>query len=246
MKELFFLTTLFLVAGTTDAQNDVEDAADTVGYPVVSGKIILGKVGFAPIPAFSFNSPILIGFLSIKKKRFSYEPDMAVGLNGIPWMANHWFRYTFMEEGKIRLNAGINPSLFFKNEWIDSGVKILHVSRNFTSELRAQYKASERASLTLTYQYIYALGSGTLSGSFLDLSSTITVLQFSELVQVNLQPQLFYFNFEGDVDGIFTSVICSVDLQKIPLSFYYQAVLPIWTGFSGTSFNWNTGLIYSF
>jgi hypothetical protein len=50
----------------------------------------------------------------------------------------------------------------------------------------------------------------------------------------------------GDVDGFFTSAACSVDIQKVRLSFYYEAVLPIWTVFSGSSFSWNAGLIYSF
>lgn len=222
-----------------------EPPTDTV-LSNVSGKIIFSKMGFAPIPAFSFESPIAIAFLSVRKNRFSFEPDFALGLNGKPWMGNNWFRFTIFKSEKIKLSTGLNPSLFFKNERNDRGLEIIRVQRNFTAELVTVLNLSPVVSLTATYMNIHAFDHGALSGSFVDLSVTIQVLGVPEVLNVTFRPQVFYFDFDGNTDGFFSSATLTSEFQKIPVSLYYQAVLPVWTDFSGNKFKWNAGVICSF
>jgi len=105
----------------------------------VNGKLLVANAGFAPIPAFSFNDPLAIGFLSLKKKRFSYEPDFALGLNGKPWITNHWFRLIILKTSVIIVRTGINPFLFFESERIPSGDERIHVQRNITFELATDH-----------------------------------------------------------------------------------------------------------
>jgi hypothetical protein len=165
----------------------------------------LATAGFAPIPAFSFDSPIAIGSLSIRKNWFSYQPDFALGMNGKPWMANNWFRFRGVDKKKFKLYFGINPSLFFKSEWIDSKEEIVHAHRNLTVELAATEHLSKQVSLIVTYMHVKAFDFGTLSGDFIDLSFPVTVHPHLRSISMMIKPQLFYFNFEGEVDGLFAS-----------------------------------------
>src|SRR5258705_5394629 len=79
-----------------------------------SGNILLTNIGFVPLPAFSFDSPKGIVFLSLKKRKFSYEPAFSLGFNRKPWMIDNWFRYTFIDNKVFALSAAVNTSLFFK------------------------------------------------------------------------------------------------------------------------------------
>lgn len=236
---------VFMVFHAFCQDTSVQKARDTC-YSIVHGKVLLANAGFAPIPAFSFNTPVAIGFLSIKKNRFSYEPDFSLGLNGKPWMANNWFRLTFLGRKKLKLGSGINPSLFFRNERIASGEEIVHAHRNLTFELVTRYTLHENMSFIITYMHVHAFDSGASSGNFIDISSAMSTPYIRDVIKLAIKPQLFYFNFDGDTDGLFTSVTLLVDVLKIPLSFYYQAVSPIWMRFDGNRFKSNGGLIYSF
>ena len=235
---LFFLVYSFISLNTLS-----QDSSSSIS---VTGKILIANAGFAPIPAFSFDSPLAIASLSVKKKRFSYEPDFSLGFNGRPWMGNNWFRYTFFQKKKLRTNAGINPSFFYKTDQLATGEKISNALRNLTFELVSEYKSTKHLSLTFTYMHIHAFDKGALSGDFFDCSSTVSGIGISKNISVTIQPELFYFDFEGKVDGFFTSTRISVEHKKIPLSLHFQWVFPLWVDFPAGGFKWNTGLTYIF
>ena len=224
--------------------NNLNGVKDTLAVKV-NGKLLVANAGFAPIPAFSFDNPLAIGFLSLKKKRFSYEPDFALGLNGKPWITNHWFRLIILKTSVIIVRTGINPFLFFESERIPSGDERIHVQRNITFELATEHQLSKKWSLTLTYRYNNG-NDGGLSGHFYDASGSLSGIVISKMISIDLKPQLFYFDLTGKFDGLFTSGSIYILHQQLPISIYFQAVLPLWTSFEGNHFNWNTGLVYSF
>ena len=218
---------------------------DTIPDDSVSGRVQISNMGFAPVPAFSFNSPIVIGFLSVKKKRFNFEPDAAVGLNGKPWMTNNWFRYTLSERKNRKATLGVNPSLFFKNETLSPGEAIVLAHRNMTLEVAVE-STLFGGRLWFTYTNIRAFDKGMLSGNFLDVSGRFTIASIREKLVANFTPQVFYFNFDGNVDGLFASSTIRIEHVKLPLSFYTQGVLPIWSNFPGNRFKWNFGVFMTF
>jgi hypothetical protein len=235
----------FAFAGMACDTVQSHTANDSSSLIQVSGRVVVSNMGFAPVPAFSFNSPVVTGLLSVKRKRLRFEADMAVGLNGKPWMANNWFRLTLIEQRGWKANLGINPSLFFKSERPGPDKEIIHAHRNLTAEAAAERQFPGWA-LRLTYQRIRAFDAGTLSGNFLDVSSSLTIARWQEKLSLHVQPQLFYFNFDGDIDGLFTSATLTAEHARLPLSFYTQGVLPLWTDFPGNSFKWNFGLYVTF
>ncbi len=114
---------LLCTHGTAKAktQTDPRVGCDTSAVMAISGKIHIANTGFAPIPAFSFNKPIPIVSLTIRKKRFSYEPDFAVGLNRLPWMINNSLNVNIIDRRKYSVETGVNPSLFFESKPSDFG-----------------------------------------------------------------------------------------------------------------------------
>jgi len=112
---LFFLlhalTPLAVYSQETSTTNPLQKIKDSAEHSLVlSGNILLTNIGFAPLPAFSFDKPIGIAFLCIKKRKFSYEPAFSIGLNGKPWMMDNWFRYIFINKKTLTLSSAINPS----------------------------------------------------------------------------------------------------------------------------------------
>ncbi len=212
----------------------------------VSGRVMLANAGFAPVPAFSFNSPLVMGFLSLKKKRFSFEPDLAVGLNGKPWLVNNWFRLAFIDRKKLKATVGLNPSLYFGEVFMLSGESIIRAHRNLTFEFAGEQTLTPLWSLRWTYLLVHAFDTGALSGQFFDISSVITALRLPKIMIVKVKPEVFYFNFDGNIDGFYGSGSVTADLQCIPLSVYFQGVQPFWAGFPGTHYKWNAGLVYGF
>jgi len=246
MKSMLCLVAVLCTSPAVTQEHTGTIHADSATIARVSGKLMIGNKGFAPIPAFSFNSPLVIGFLSIKKKRFSYEPDFSLGLNGKPWMANNWFRLTFIDSKKVAINAGINPSLFFKTEEYTAGKNTLHALRNLTTELSARYQLCSQGYLQVTYLHIHTFDEGALPGNFFDLVGSYSVAGIAPAISLVLKPEIFYFDFEGNVDGLFSAIHASIEHCTLPFSIYFQGVMPVWTRFTGNSFKWNTGLVFIF
>ena len=217
---------------------------DTTKTQDVSGKIQVSNGGFAPIPAFSFNSPILIASLALTKRSFSFEPDVAIGLNGRPWMGNNWFRYKFLNKRKIKLKAGINPFLFYYDEKADTGEDKIHIQRNLTVEFFGEIILSENTSIQMIYRHNNGWD-GALTGHFIGAKS-IHQLHLIKNLTVEIKPELFYFNFTKNLDGFFGSAAVQVKHIRLPISLYCQGVIPCWTGFVGSSFKVFSGLIYEF
>src|ERR1700755_2436151 len=120
----------------------IHSSADSLASVKANGRMLIATAGFAPVPAFSFNHPLVIGFLSLQKKRFSYEPDFSLGLNGKAWMANNWFRFKISDKRKLKFSTGINPSFYFSCERMPEGHEIINAHRNFTWEAVSEYAFS--------------------------------------------------------------------------------------------------------
>ncbi len=236
MARALLICLILLVSSESHSQDSCASTTTKV-----SGRVFLVNTGFAPIPAFSFNSPISISGLVIRRKWFSYEPDFALGFNGKPWIANSWFRFIIKDNSTIRLIAGIDPFLFFRNRIDTEGDEIIQAQRNLCGGIIATYKSP--IPVTVEYRYNHGFDK-QLSGHFISMSSNIPTL--GETVRFRISPQLFYFNFTGKMDGLFGSTAMDISYKCMPVSLYLMGVLPMSVNFSGTSFKWNIGVVYAF
>jgi hypothetical protein len=151
-----------------------------------------------------------------------------------------------LKNKKWKANVGLNPSLFFRNERMASGEELIHTQRNLTFESAGEYQFTKKLSMRLTYLQIHAFDRGALSGNFIDAGISFQIIRIPEIISINMRPDIFYFNFKGKVDGVYTSNSITIEYPKLPLSLYFQSVIPLWTDFPVSSFRWNTGLAYAF
>lgn len=233
---LYNMTAILLVAAS------ILPVPDTLE---VTGRVIVANTGFAPVPAFSFDSPIVMAFGSISKKRFLYEPDLSAGFNGKPWMINNWFRYKLVQQQRTTWRIGVNPSLFFKQDQMMSGEGAIHVQRSFVSELAVDRKFTGQWMLSMSYQYVRGIDPGTLKGSFMAATLTTPSLRLYKKLSLNLKPQVIFFDFNHNLGGALFSTTVLTTHERIPVGFYFQGVVPLWLKFE-SGFKWNFGLVYIF
>lgn len=218
---------------------------DTTHVATVGATVLVGTSGFAPVPAFSFDSPVATANLTLCKGRMCYEPDISVGLNGKPWMASHWFRFRALRGKRVDASVGVNPSFFFLHHKPDSGRATIEALRNLTLETRVGWAASTRTRVVITWMQINAFDAGGLSGSVVDLTSVIAA-PWGRFVQMEFKPSLFYFDFDDNTDGFYGASTISATFVKVHIGFQLQAVAPVWTSFEGSRFKWNAAFVFHF
>lgn len=244
VKRFFIL--LFLLFSGVPEQTIIGQSASK--SPVsFDGLFIANSNGFGPIPAFSFDKPTAMMFLSVQKGRFSYSPDIAIGLDGDLWMTNHWLHYHLPGTDRFHFRTGINPNIFFDHQVSGTQEEIIHAYRYVTFEASGSFTVSQTWDLNLMYRYNRGLDEGTISGHFMDLSSNITLSGSNRSVSFKLAPQLFYFDHTGNLDGIFGGFLASAGYRQNPFSVYFHGVRKIWAAFSPAPvFQWSAGLQYRF
>ena len=246
MRLIILLLVLQSAIAPLFCQKDTSNTTyDTAQIVFVSGNLTLTTIGFAPIPAFSFNGPMITAILSLKKGRFRFEPDFALDLSGQPWMANNWFRFSIREKRKWNLTAAINPFLVFETIKVGTDAPIIQVQRNISFEVSGEFKPTLRSTVILAYRFNKG-SDGGLSGHLFDLSSMIAITSGSSEMSLILRPQLFYFDFKGSTNGLFTSAGLIIRKIGLPFSFQFQGVCLLKADFPADSFSWNLGLAYTF
>jgi hypothetical protein len=109
MRKLFFI--IFSIIATFAIS---KEKSDTTKSPLkVSGEVTLNSNGIAPIPAFALGKPTISANITLKKNRFSYNPQLSYGLDFKPWIIDNWFRYQLMETPKFELRTSLDISMFF-------------------------------------------------------------------------------------------------------------------------------------
>lgn len=239
---------LLLVASIVSAQEKIDTTRAAFQF---SGTLSLTTNGISPIPAFSLEKPAVLGFLSLRKKRFSYDPEIAFSIKGVPWFFNNCFRYSVVEKTKFQLRTGLIWGVSFSYpEVILNGVSrtIARAERFFWLELKPRYKISKKVALSSIVWRGYNFEPGSLKQiSFISLSGNFTNLQVMRNVYCHVFPQVFYLNIDGSSNGFFVSGILGFKHTKLPVMLSTQMNETIITTLSpNPGFKWNVSLSYGF
>ena len=180
------------------------------------------------------------------KGRLIFESDFAAGLNGQPLAGNCWLRYTIAKKARWDVRSGLGGTMFFTIEKNRKSENVPEVHRMGTVELTTATKLSDRISMMLTYQQTKAFDKGAFNGSFIDLAMPVQITRGTKNLSLVLQPQICYFNFRGNMNGMYASALVSVEKKKTPLVFTATLVSPMVTGSIGCGWKWSAGISYSF
>lgn len=241
MKISFCFVLYFLF--TAAYSHVIADSSDT--KLKVYGNVSLNSNGVASIPAFSLGKPAIIATLILSKNRFSYEPQLAYGLNFKPWYIDNWMRYKIIKRSAFELRTGVNVSAFF-SEYTGTDDVILQSQKYFAMELSALYRISSGSTLLLAYWNDRGQDKGTLKGHFINVIAEKSDIVIGKYLMATGTLQVFYINYDGNNDGIFVSPKVSSSIKNIPFTIFFQGIQPLETNISPSpGFRWNLGISYT-
>jgi hypothetical protein len=211
-----------------------------------SGNVSLNTNGMAPIPAFSLGKPALIGAFTLQKRRFSYDGQIAYGLDLRPWIIDNWLHYRLIYKPRFELRTGVDFAMFF-SEYDAEENKILQGQQYITLEIAGIIKISPKDILSLMYWRDNGQDYRSISGSYYNIVYDRTDIEIGKTILLAGSLQLFYLDYTGNNDGLFISPKIAVSINKIPLSLFFQATQPLTTNIEpNPGFRWNLGLAYMF
>ncbi len=248
MKKLIVLCCLLVVASTGFAQEKKDTTREAFK---LSGNLSFTTNGISPIPAFSLGKPAIFSNLSLKKKKFSYDPEMAFSIEGVPWFFNNFFRYKLIEKPKFEFRTGLNWAISYSYPQVNqNGVDqtIARGERFLWLELVPRYNISEKVAISSITFSGYNFEPGSVKRiNYISIIGNFTKLPLTEKLYCNIFPQLFYLNLDGSSEGFFGSGVLSVAHKTIPLFISTQVNTTLTTSISpDPGFKWNISLTYRF
>jgi hypothetical protein len=213
---------------------------------VFNGTVSINSNGIAPIPSFSLGKPALIAAFTLQKKRFSYDPQIAYGLDMRPWIIDNWVHYRLIYKPEFELRTGVDFSMFF-SEYDAGDYKILQGQQYITFEIAGIYRISPLSALSLMFWSDNGQDHGSIRGNFYNMVYDRSDISIGKSLLLSLNVQLFYISYEGNNDGLFISPRIASSLRNIPLSLFFQATQALTTNIEPyPGFRWNIGLGYLF
>jgi hypothetical protein len=213
---------------------------------IFNGCLSINSNGLAPIPSFSLDKPALIAAFTLQKKRFSYDPQIAYGLDMRPWIIDNWLHYRLIYKPGFELRTGFDFSMFF-SEYDAGDTKILQGQQYLTFEIAGIFKFSPKSSLSLMYWSDNGQDPGSIKGNFYNMVYDRADIEIGESILFSGSLQFFYIGYEGNNDGLFVSPKIALSVKKIPLSLFFQATQALTSNIEPyPGFRWNAGLGYMF
>ena len=205
----------------------------------------LNSNGMAPVPAFSLEKPAIMASLVLTKNRFSYEPTLAYGLDSRPWFIDNWMHYKLIVKPVFELRAGFNPSAYLE-QYKPSEEFVWHSQRYFTFELAGMYRLSPVGSMSLLYWNDRGQEKESIKGHYLALFWDRSDINIGKKVQMDLNIQFYYINYDGNNDGIFISPRITTSLRNSPFSLFFMANQALQSNITPfPKFKCNIGISYS-
>lgn len=239
---LFLFTILFFVTSVTFSSVPDPVKPSEIKFNL---SVTLNSNGMASIPAFSLGKPAIVGSMSVSRKRFSWDPNLAYGLDLKPWYIDNWFHYKIVDRERFELRTGFNASAFF-SRFEETDENVLQSQRYFAFEMATTYKFSSPGFISLMYWRDSGRDYGSLKGHFIDLTAEKSEIKLGDNLLAAINLQLFYIDYDGANDGLFFSPKLSSSLRQFPVSLFFQATQALesnitpWPGF-----RWNVGLTYT-
>lgn len=225
-----------------------KEKSDSISLPWdFSGAVGLNSNGIAPVPSFALGEPAYSLSLSVKKNRFSYDPQISYSWDFKPWIIDNWFHYKIVDNPQFELRTGINVSMFF-SKYKTPDETLWHGQRYNTLELAGIFKPTKTSWFGLMLWYDKGWDTGAVSGYFIDLVADKSDIAFGKHILMAINVQLFYIDYTDYNDGIFISPRITLSTRKHQaFSLFYQGIHPLITNIvPDPNFQWNIGIQYAF
>ncbi|HLF35048.1 MAG TPA: hypothetical protein VI583_12470 [Cyclobacteriaceae bacterium] len=221
--------------------------ADSVRSPLkVSGYVSMNRNGMAPIPSFSLGKPAIIAGFTLRKNRFSYDPQLSYSTEFKPWIIDNWLHYRLIQNKNFELRTGISSSAFFSGIETSEG-KIWQCQRYGTLELAGIFTLSGKSTLSMLAWYDKGFDKGTITGYIINLIADKPDILIGRKLIAGINAQFFYLDYTQENDGLFLSPKIALNVKDIPFSIYFQCTQALVSNISPyPGFRWNAGAAFHF
>ncbi|MBP6094755.1 MAG: hypothetical protein KA514_10225, partial [Cytophagaceae bacterium] len=110
MKLFLSLSFLFLLHVTSLAETPVDSTKKEIQFATTA---LITNNGISVVPIFTLGKPAAIINFTVGRK-FTFEPEFRVSLEGKPWSFIYWFRYKLAKTSKFTWSIGAHPAIIFK------------------------------------------------------------------------------------------------------------------------------------
>ncbi len=205
--------------------------------------------GVSVIPIFSLGKPAAIINFTVGRK-FTFEPEFRVSLEGKPWSFIYWFRYKLAKTPKFSLSIGAHPAIIFKTIPVTingNNEQILRAQRFVAAEMAQNYRFNNHVNLG----FYYLVGAGSVENktkptNLLVLRSGYNNINLGKEFVAGINSQLIYLFTNGE-EGSYVNATLTLAHKRSPVSLSYFYNQPINTSIiGGKNPLWNIGATYAF
>ena len=215
----------------------------------VSGAVSLTNNGISLVPAFSLEKPALLFDLAVKRKRFSFEPQLAFGVEDAkPWYFVFWLRYKLVEARKFKLDLGVHPGFLFSTIRLpENGVskEYFTTSRFFVGALTPTYTITPNISVGAYYQHARGYNSDIRQSDFAGLNLNFSDIPLGARYYLKAVPQVYYLK-NDDQDGYYLNTNVSAHKRDFPFSVSALLNKKLRSEIPSDDFLWNLTVSWSF
>ncbi len=248
-KNIALLSILFLFNLTTQAQKK-DSLVVTSGF---SGLVGITNNGISIIPTFSLNAPAYNFLLSVKKNRFSFDPDIRATFDGKKGSMVFWFRYKLVQGKKFNLQTGAHPAYNLALRDIvttstSSTISTITQARRFiATEIFPSYRLSDKVSLGIYYLRGFGLQKdGPINSNFITLNTNIAGIRLFKNHYLQFTPQFYYLKLDQN-DGFYYTHTIGISSTKHPFLLQSTINKEIKTNIPGSqNLAWNLSIFYAF
>jgi hypothetical protein len=240
---------LLLLSFTTLAQAQPKDTV-AIKPTTFSGSVGLSSNGFSIVPTFSLNSPSVMLLLSLRKSKFSFDPDVRLTPDARKGSMIFWLRYHAISTKKYRLRVGAHPAMNFQTrEIINNGTatSISQMRRFFAWELSNDYKITKHISAGLYYLQGKGLQKdGARTTHFVALNTHVADIKLTNAMRFAIVPTAYYLYLDGK-EGKYISGAVILSHTKLPFTLQHAFNKTITSNIPGNKdYMWNISLHYNF
>ena len=243
------LISVFILYIPTKAQKK-DSLVVTSGF---SGLVGITNNGISIIPTFSLNAPAYNFLLSVKKNRFSFDPDIRATFDGKKGSMVFWFRYKLVQGKKFNLQTGAHPAYNLALRDIvtsstSSTISTITQARRFiATEIFPSYRLSDKVSLGIYYLRGFGLQKdGPINSNFITLNTNVSGIRLFKNHFLQFTPQFYYLKLDQN-DGFYYTHTIGISSNKHPFLLQSTINKEIKTNIPGSqNLAWNLSIFYAF
>lgn len=244
-----FLTTVCLilfVQFTSLAETPVDSTKKEIQFATTA---LITNNGISVVPIFTLGKPATIINFTVGRK-FTFEPEFRVSLEGKPWSFIYWFRYKLAKTSKFTWSIGAHPAIIFKTIPVTingNNEQVLRAQRFVAAEMSQNYRFNKHVNLG----FYYLVGAGSVENktkptNLLTLRGGYNNIELGKGFLAGVNSQLIYLFTNGE-EGSYVNASLTLTHKQSPVTLSYFYNQPINSTITGGKVPiWNVGATYAF